>query len=75
MRQCLGLFDNITFKKLRELNKTITACRNNKLKYEYIDGMLFLVPIPKTPPLAMHDYAAINKDLRNYGCKAEDVGK
>ena len=75
MRQCLGPFDNITFNGLRLLNKTLAACRQNKLKYEYTDGMLFLVQIPQTPPLARHDYAAINKDMREYGCKAEDVGK
>ena len=75
MRQCLGPFDNITFNGLRLLNKTLAACRQNKLKYEYTDGMLFLVPIPKKPKLTMQDHAAVNRDLRRYGANPQDVGK
>ena len=75
MSQCLGPFDNITYNKLRKLNKMLAAYPRNKLRYEYTNGMLFLVSTPTGKPLAMHDHVAINKELREYGCKAEDIGK
>ena len=73
--ECLGPFEGIKYKHLQELNKTLATCRNNKLQYIYEDGMLFLTKKREDVKLAMHDHARINKDLRKYGCNAEDVGR
>ena len=77
MREYLGTYDDLSWNKVRALNKWLeSSMKNNKKRYMLHDGQLFLVDKPPLlSQLAMHDYARIKKDMNAFGCNAQDVGR
>ena len=76
MREYLGTYEELTWNQIRKLNQWLeSSMKTNKKRYMLNDGKLFLVDKSPVPQLSRHDYARIKKDMKAFGCNAQDVGR